>query len=177
MPFPTLHTTRLTLRPFRRSDAPIVQRLAGDPEVALKTDVIPYPYGDGVAEEWIDSLEPAWEEGRLLTLAVTENIDGLVGTMSLSINSRHRSAELGYWIGRPFWNKGYATEAGRALLRYGFDEIGLNRIQARQMPRNAASARVLEKLGMRLEGVHRQCLFLRGEFEDLAVYAILASDV
>ena len=177
MSLPTLRTTRLTLRPHRLSDAPVVQRLAGDPEVALETDAIPYPYEDGVAEAWIDSLEPAWEDGRLLTLAITEQSDGLVGTMSLSINPRHRSAELGYWIGQPYWNKGYATEAGRAFLRYGFDEIGLNRIQARHMPRNAASARVLEKLGMRLEGVHRQCLYLRGEFEDLAVYAILASDV
>ena len=176
MPLPILHTARVRLRPFQRSDAAIVQRLAGDPEVALKTEAIPYPYGDGMAEDWIDTLEPAWEEGYLFTLAITEESDGLVGAMSLAIRPKHHLGELGYWIGQPFWNRGYATEAGEAFLGHGFEEIGLNRIQARHLPRNAASGRVLEKLGMRREGIHRQCLYAHGRFEDLVMYAILASE-
>lgn len=142
MPLPTLRTPRLGLRPFRQSDAAVVQRLAGDPNIALKTDTIPYPYEDGVAEEWIGTLEPAWEERRLFTLAITEPQDGVVGAMSLAINRKHHWGELGFWIGQPFWNRGYATGAGKALLRYGFDEIGLNRIQAcGGMPLRAGSSR------------------------------------
>lgn len=173
---PELRTPRLLLRPFSLDDAPVVQRLAGVPEVALTTQNIPYPYEDGVAEEWISTHAPRWEAGRFLTLAITTEAEGLVGAVSLHFNHPNRRGELGYWVGLPFWNRGYATEASGALVQFGFEQMELNRIHARHMVRNPASGRVMEKLGMRLEGILREYLQSRGRFEDIAMYSILASD-
>lgn len=97
----------------------------------------------------------------------------LMGAIGLEFNHQSRLAELGYWIGVPYWNKGYTTEAARALLEYGFNTLGLNRIQARHMTNNPASGRVMQKLGMTYEGTHRQATRRFGEYQDLAVYAIL----
>ena len=174
---PVLNTRRLVLRPFEAGDAPAVQRLAGAPEVALTTQNIPHPYPDGVAEAWIASHGPAWEEGRFLTLAITSAPEGLVGAVSLHLTPAHRRGELGYWVGVPFWNRGYATEASAALVDFGFRRLALNRVQARHLTCNPASGRVMEKLGMKLEGIQRQYLLVRGAFEDLAMYAILRSDL
>lgn len=173
MPIPTLETRRLVLRPFDPSDAPVVQRLAGAREVALPTQNIPHPYEDGVAEKWIASHGPAWDAGRYLTLAITASGEGVVGAVGLHITKEHRRGELGYWVGVPFWNRGYATEAAGALVGFGFEDLDLNRIQARHMTFNAASGRVMEKLGMKLEGIQRQAVLVRGAFEDIALYAIL----
>ncbi|HEX8695123.1 MAG TPA: GNAT family N-acetyltransferase [Longimicrobium sp.] len=177
MSIPVLKTERLVLRPFQAGDAAVVQRLAGAPEVAMMTQNIPHPYEDGMAEAWIASHGPAWEEGSLLALAITSAHDGLVGTVSLRLTPAHRRAELGYWVGVPFWNQGYVTEAAAALVDFGFRQLGLNRIQARHLTRNPASGRVMQKLGMKFEGVQRQYMLVRGAFEDLAMYAVLRSDL
>lgn len=176
-PLPTLETDRLILRPFRPDDAATVQRLAGVPDVALTTQNIPYPYEDGMAEAWIATHGPAWDHGRFLTLAVTTPEEGVVGAVSLHIAAAHERGELGYWVGQPFWNRGYATEAARTMMTYGFEELGLNRVQARHMTRNPASGRVMEKLGMHTEGVQRGHARAHGEFEDVAMYGILRSDL
>ena len=156
MAIPTLKTKRLVLRPFTSADAQAVQRLAGAPEVALTTQNIPHPYEDGMAEDWIASHAENWAGKKSLTVAMDNETDGMVGAIGLHLNAVHQRGELGYWVGLPFWNRGYATEASAALLMFGFDELGLNRIQARHITRNPASGRVMQKLGMTFEGVHRQ---------------------
>jgi ribosomal-protein-alanine N-acetyltransferase len=178
IPAATIETERLVLRPFRLEDAKRVQELAGDAAVAEMTDAIPHPCEDGVAEEWIEGLPAAREAGTDLALAVCLKSDGpVVGAVSLgSISAEHRRGVLGYWIGRPYWNKGYCTEATRAIVEYGFRSLGLNRVQAFHFEPNPASGRVLEKIGMRREGVLRQHLVVRGRFQDLAAYAVLASE-
>ena len=173
---PILQTKRLLLRPYASTDAPTVQRLAGDREVAATAMNIPHPYEDGVAEAWIETRAPKWEAREALVLAVTSEADGLLGTMSLQLALAHRRAELGYWIGVPFWNRGYATEAAGAIVTYGFDELGLNRIEAHHFTRNPASGRVMEKVGMTREGILRQRVLKGDKLEDLALYAILRSD-
>lgn len=176
--FPTLTTARLLLRPFVASDAPAVERLAGAWEVADTTLRIPHPYPAGSAAAWIAEHETAWNAGQRLPLAVAraEAPDELVGSIALAIDAEHSRGELGYWIGVPFWGHGYATEAARAVVSFAFTSLGLNRVQARHFLRNPASGRVLEKIGMRLEGVHRQAYRRWGRFEDVAVYAILAAE-
>jgi ribosomal-protein-alanine N-acetyltransferase len=176
MTIPILRTSRLTMRPFTPDDAGVVQRLAGVPEVALTTMSIPYPYEDGMAEAWISTHQDKWHAKESLTLAITVSVDGLVGAAGLELNMSHWRGELGYWIARDHWNQGYATEAAVALIKYGFDELKLNRIQARYFSRNLASGRVMEKAGMKYEGLLRQYALVRGEFEDVLVYSILSSD-
>jgi RimJ/RimL family protein N-acetyltransferase len=112
-----------------------------------------------------------------VTYALVARSDGgLVGAMGLAIAAQHRRAELGYWVGVPHWNRGYATEAGRALLAYAFGPLGLHRVEAHHFTRNPASGRVMQKLGMRPEGVHRDVVLKWDRFEDLASYAVLESD-
>ena len=172
---PILTTARLTLRPFRPADAADVRRLAGEREVAYNTLTIPHPYPEGAAEEWIASHPPAFVAGTRAVFAITQTQDaGLVGAIGLEIAPADQRAELGYWVGIPWWNRGYATEAGRAVLEYGFGPLGLHRIMARHFVRNPASGRVLEKLGMQREGVLRHHALKWGAFEDLAVYSVLA---
>ncbi len=174
---PTLTTQRLRLRPFSLDDALRVQELAGAYEIAETTANIPHPYEDGVAEEWISTHAEAFEHEQGVSLAIELLPDGpLIGAIGLMLHLKHEWAELGYWIGVPYWNRGYCTEAAREVLRYGFQEMGLNRIQARYMPKNPASGRVMEKIGMQREGVLRQSLKRFGEIEDAVMYSILRSE-
>jgi RimJ/RimL family protein N-acetyltransferase len=175
---PRLTTERLVLRPFVAHDAATVERLAGAWEVADTTLNIPHPYPEGGGAAWIESHPAAWETAGRLTLAicVAEAPDAVVGAISLAVAAEHARAELGYWIGVSMWGRGYATEAGHAIVTFGFTTLGLNRIQSRHFVRNPASGRVMQKLGMQFEGVHRQAYRRWDQFEDVAMYAILASD-
>ena len=174
---PTLSTGRLVLRPFELSDAPEVRRLAGDPEVSGSALNIPEPFEEGMAEAWIATHADAFDRGELAAYAVTTKEGGrLVGAAGLTIHRHDDRAELGYWVARPEWGKGYATEAGREMLRYGFEVLGLNRIHADCLARNPASARVLRKLGLTFEGHWRQHARKRGVYEDLDLFGILRSE-
>lgn len=174
---PTLETQRLVLRPLTLGDAADVQRLAGDYAIATTTLLVPHPYPDGAAESWIATLESAYAEGRDLTLAITSRETGeLLGAIGLVLNLFHRRGDLGYWVGKPFWGQGYCTEAGQALLQFGFQELRLHRIQATHFTRNPASGRVMRKLGMRHEGTLRGYTFKWGVFEDTEIYALLADE-
>ena len=174
---PTLSTERLILRPFEPEDAPEVQRLAGMHEIADMTLHIPHPYEDGMAEEWMQTHREQFEEGRQLTLAITDREDGkLLGAIGLQFHKDHRRGELGYWVGVPYWNRGYCTEAAQAMLQYGFVQRGLQKIYASHFARNPASRRVMEKLGMSHEGRLRHHVQKWGRFEDLEIRGILLSE-
>ena len=170
-----LTTERLVLRPFVLSDAADVQRLAGDFAIADTTRVVPHPYLDGMAEDWIATHEPPSDVALQLELAVVEKVtDALVGAASLvAISQQDSRAEMGYWIGKPYWGKGYCTEAAKVLLDHAFSHLRLNRVCARYLKRNAASGRVLEKIGMREEGCLRQENKKWDAFEDVVVCGIL----
>ena len=171
---PTLRTARLLLRPFKLSDAPDVQRLAGDHAIADTTLNVPHPYPDGVAEEWISTHPPAFQAGEAATFAVVlRQEETLVGAFGITIDPRFDSAEMGYWIGRPFWGRGYCTEAARAVLDYAFEDLKLNRVHASHVVRNPASGRVMQKLGMTKEGLRRQHVKKWEKYEDLVNYGIL----
>ncbi len=170
---PTLHTDRLTLRPFTFDDVAQLRPLVGEKEIAANTMTIPHPYPDGEAERWISTHQPRFEEGKAATFAVTlRDSDVLIGAIGLSIKREHSHAEMGYWIGKPYWNKGYATESTQALLRYGFETLGLNRIFAHHMTKNPASGRVMQKIGMTYEGTLPQHMRKGDGFVDLALYGI-----
>jgi len=171
---PTLTTDRLILHPFKMEDASRVRSLAGEWKVAATTANIPHPYEEGMAEAWIGTHLEAYESGKSLTLAIQlKSSNLLIGAISLQLSKANNLGELGYWIGVPYWSQGYCTEAGKAMLVYGFDTLGLNRIQARHIARNPASGRVMQKLGMQHEGTLRQSIFRWDRYEDAEIYAIL----
>jgi RimJ/RimL family protein N-acetyltransferase len=97
--------------------------------------------------------------------------------VGLRVEPDHRRAELGYWIGVPYWGKGYATEAARALVQYGFETLQLHRIFASHFANNSVSAKVLRKIGMRHEGRQRGHILKWGEFLDIEMYGMVGSDV
>ena len=174
---PVLTSERLLFRPFSLSDAPTVQILAGERAIAATTLNIPHPYGDGVAEEWISHHHEDYNTGKSVTYALMlQETDLLVGGIGLSFEKEYEHAELGYWIGVPYWSWGYCTEAARRLLQYGFIERGLNRIWARHFCLNPSSGRVMQKIGMQYEGCLRQQVKKWGEFQDMMFYGILRED-
>ncbi len=174
MDLPTLHTKRLLLRPFQAEDAPTVMKLAGDKEVAATTLNIPYPYEPGIAEGWIQTHPERYRQGLGVVFAIVlVGAGDLIGSISLALNQPNQRAEMGYWIGRPYWNQGYCTEAAGAVIKYGFTQHKLNRIYARHMGRNPASGRVMQKNGMQYEGRLRQHIQKWGFFDDILIYGAL----
>lgn len=167
---PTLETERLRIRPYTEADIPELVPLVGAREVAATTLRIAHPYTNQDAR---DFLELARELDKLW-LAMTLRADGRqIGGIGLRIEQPHRHAELGYWLGVSYWGHGYATEASREMLRYGFEDLGLQRIFATHFKHNPASGRVLKKIGMRYEGCQREHLLKWGQFVDSELYGIL----
>ena len=137
----------IALRTFEMRDAPRVQLLAGEREVAETTAQLPHPYPDGAAEAWIAGQSRSASEHAY---AVTLSEDGmLIGAIALRpVPAEH--GHLGYWIGRPYWGRGYATCATRALLAIAFHCLDAEELTAWHLARNVASGRVLEKCGFTL---------------------------
>lgn len=170
---PVLQTARLTLRPMTAGDAEAVRRLAGDPDVAASALNIPHPFDPEMAEEWIGRQAQAYQDAREVTFAIIRRADEeFVGAIGLDVRAEHDRAELGYWIGQPFWGRGYASEAAYAVVQFAFDDLELNRIYANHFADNPASGRVLEKIGMAKEGCQRQHVLWWGEYRDLVCYGI-----
>lgn len=177
-PQATLTTERLILRPFALEDAPAVQRLAGMAEIAATTVNIPHPYPPGGAINFILDQHLLYEKGAGVGFAITKADYGLLcGCIGLSFDHEDRQAEMGYWLGVPFWGRGYATEAARQVLAYGFAVMGCRRIHARHFGSNPASGRVLAKAGMRREGCRREAVYKEGRgYEDCIDYGILSRE-
>ena len=175
---PTLETERLVLRPYTLDDAADVRRLAGDPVVADTALNIPHPYPEGAAEAWIGQHQGWFDAGEGVVYAVTLRATGeLLGSVSMGINRKHNRAEMGYWIGKPYWNQGYATEAVKRMIDFGFRDIGLHRIYSGCDIDNTASKKVMENAGMRYESHWRKDRMRNGAWADGLGYAILDEDV
>lgn len=175
---PTLRTSRLLLGAFEIGDAPELQRLAGAREIADTTVSIPHPYELDHALAWIGHQRRESVRGRTTNFAI-RLLPGspLIGCAGLrDIDPEHLQAELGFWIGRDWWGHGYAREAAAEVIRFGFEQLGMNRIYAHHMARNPAAGHVLLHLGMQREGVLRERVRKWGVFEDVVLYAILRED-
>jgi [ribosomal protein S5]-alanine N-acetyltransferase len=175
---PNIETARLLLRPMRMADADVVQRLAGDRAIADMTLNIPYPYEDGLAEKWISNHRDWFENREQVVFAITPLNQSalLLGAVGLLAEPDDQRAELGYWIGVPHWGQGYATEAARAVVAFGFESWQLHRITANCFLRNPASARVMQKIGMTHEGHLRQHVKKWDAFEDIEIFGILVEE-
>jgi [ribosomal protein S5]-alanine N-acetyltransferase len=176
---PMIRTARLLLRGMRPSDAVAVAEGSGDQRVAQFLTDVPTPYPLELATQWIMRRIERGASGRGPTLAITLADDGpygiALGTVALRIHPRDQRAELGYWLRFDAWNQGYASEATRAITRWGFAN-GLGKIYARVMSNNQASVRVLQKLGMQQEGYLRSHLRKGKALMDVVEYAVLRQD-
>lgn len=173
-----LETERLSLRPFAATDIPDIVRLAGEREVAATTLRIPHPYTEDDGRSWVDAQPGQLERDEAVSWAVTLRDDGrLVGAVGLvNVSREHRHAEMGFWIGRPFWNRGYGTEAARAALEFAFVDLDLHRVHAHHLAGNEGSGRILRKLGMSQEGILRRHVRKWDQVHDAVLYGILRGE-
>ena len=175
---PPLETKRLLLRAFTLEDATQVRELASAREVAATTLNIPHPYDTSDAETWIASHPGSFQAGEAVHFAITRKQEGdLIGAVGLQIQAVHRRAELGYWIGVPYWNQGYCSEAAAAVVRFGFEELGLHRVFAHHFSSNPASGRVMHKVGMLHEGRLHEHVLKWDAFHDLEIYGLTREDM
>jgi RimJ/RimL family protein N-acetyltransferase len=171
---PPIETERLLLRKIVVDDAEDMFEYGRDPEVTRYLMWEPHRTIDD-SIEFIRWVMRQYEAGEVapwgLELKDTGKFIGTVGFVEW--NLRHSRAEIGYSLARPFWGLGLMTEAARAVIDFGFGTMGLNRVEANCFIENARSARVMEKCGMTFEGVLRQYLFVKGQYEDVKMYSIL----
>jgi ribosomal-protein-alanine N-acetyltransferase len=177
-PFPTLQTSRLTLREMTLDDAEEHFRVRADPEVMKYWSAAPDTSIEQ-AQQRIEVVRAGVRDGSSIRWVIADRASGaFLGSGGFwRWDQRHFRAEIGYDLGRPHWGKGLMTEALGAMLRFGFEAMSLHSVEANVDPRNEASKRVLVKLGFRQEGYFRENFFHAGEFSDSAVFSLLHADL
>ena len=175
---PTLETDRLLLRPLLLQDDFFVRELANNPKLDSMNIWPLHGYGRQMARRWIGLKRVAWGDGTAAEFGIALKSGGeLLGLVGLdAIDAVHASAELSFLLPERFWGQGYATEAAARLVRYGFEGLKLNRIYARHLASNNASARVLAKLGMVQEGLLRELARKGDAFHDVVMMALLRKE-
>ena len=175
---PELETQRLLLRPVRRGDAGDIFAFASDPEVARYVLWDPHRSVSDT-RSYIAYMRSLYRRGLPASWAVTLRSSGVViGTIGFMwFSETNSSAEVGYSFSRDWWNQGIATEALSVVISSAFASLPLNRLEAQHDVRNPASGRVMEKSGMKKEGVLRRRIRNKGELIDVAIYSILRSDL
>ncbi|MYD10418.1 MAG: GNAT family N-acetyltransferase [Chloroflexi bacterium] len=172
----TLENELLFMRPLEDGDASAIQELAAAPEIAANT-FVPHPYPPDAAGEFIQMGRERWRADEAYVFAIIEKSSGrFAGCMGIHLDPNHGRADVGYWIGLPYWGRGLATAALRLLVKFGFETLKLNRIEAGHFVYNPASGRVMEKAGMRLEGRRRQYMRHHEQYKDVLWRAILRED-
>lgn len=169
----TLTGLKCCLRPWQMSDAPSMALYANNRQIWRNLrDQFPFPFTVADAERWIDSRLGDTSDGVYLAIDVDGAAAGGIACR-FAADVESRSAELGYWLGEPFWGSGVATEAVRLITAHVFDDLDIVRLQACIFGWNRASGRVLEKNGFQLEGVLRSAVFKDNDITDKLIYGRL----
>lgn len=169
----TSSNSNVSLRTLKSSDVTNVVRLANNAKIAANLrDAFPFPYTEKDAESFIEAAQSANPPFRF----AIEKDGAYAGNIALHVQDDvyQKSAEIGYFIGEPFWGQGIATEAVKLIVDYGFETLGVHRIFAGVFSINPASARVLEKAGFSFEGRLKDAVFKNGVLCDELRYAILS---
>ncbi|HEY1720446.1 MAG TPA: 8-oxo-dGTP diphosphatase MutT [Magnetospirillaceae bacterium] len=166
-----IDTARLILRAPRADDVPRMMELLADPDVVRHTARVPHPYTKADGERFIAACAEERAAGAGVTLAIEERVSGqMIGCIGAPFAPGN--AEMGYWLGRPYWSQGYATEAARRLLRFLFEVCSRGLVWACPEPSNPASRRVLEKCGLAFERREHMLFPARGDERDVDVLSI-----
>lgn len=170
-----LETERLILRPMEEADAPAILPFVIDGDVAYNLTRVPHPYPEEELVPFIRKSLAAMERREQFDMVVVlKETGGVIGVCALDdVSWQHMRAEMGYYLGKPYWGQGYMTEAAKRMLEFGFHELGLERIHAYCFVRNTPSAHVLEKIGMTREGLCRRAIKKDDMFLDVFIYGII----
>ena len=172
-----IHTKSLILRILDEADLPAVYDIFSHPEVMRYWSYPPWTESSQ-AHQWLSRVQEGYRTGNDLQFGIERRADHvLVGTCTLfQFHVASRRAEIGYALGRPYWGYGYMNMALQALLRYAFETLELNRLEADIDPRNLASARTLERLGFQKEGYLRERWIVNNEVADTSLYGLLCRE-
>jgi ribosomal-protein-alanine N-acetyltransferase len=173
-----IETKRLRVRDFHARDENDIQEYAGDPEVVRFTSWGPNTLGvtRTVLTGWLEEQQRQSRDSFTVAIELKSE-SRLIGTIRLGLGKEsHRTADFGYSLNRRYWDRGYATEAARAVIDAAFRQLGLHRVWATCDIRNHGSYRVMEKLGMRREAWFRKDVLQKGEWRDSYLYAVLAEE-
>jgi len=179
---PTLHAGGLIFRAGTPDDADEIALLANDPLVSQNLLTMPFPYTRDDAVKWLEMTRADHDAGKSTGFLITRpHPDAsakpeIVGAVGIRLEPAHRRGEMGYWLGRKFWGQGYATIAARTLITHIFATTDLHRIYANHFIGNEVSGRVMEKVGMKREGVLRGGTCKQGVNRDVVLYAIVRGD-
>lgn len=177
-PFPVLETERLYLREIVMEDAEALFEIFSSEEAMIHYGMYPYTEIEQ-AEQLVESFRNSFENDRAIRWAIAlKSTNQLIGTCGFHNRSdKNQRAEIGYEINPEFWEYGYMTEAVKRILKYGFNEMGFNRIEAIVYPENSASIASLEKLEFQEEGILREFMIFREKPQDLVMYSLLKKEV
>ena len=155
-----LESDRLLLRRPERRDIPAIVPLANDYDVAKNLSTMPHPYTAQDGEAYLARLEEK-RDGADFVFAITRKTDS-VYMGGIGLHRKDDGNEFGYWLGKPFWRQGYATEAARLLIGFAFDELGVDGVWAGWFHDNPRSGNVLAKLGCEPKGFEKRSCLARG---------------
>ncbi len=172
--FPTLSTDRLTLGKITYSDIPNIVKYANHKSISDNTLTMPYPDTEDHAVFWINMSNQGFSSQEQFIFGIfLKETNAFIGGMGLHVDKTHHKAEMGYWIAESFWNLGYATEAGKAVIQFGFEVLNLHKIYATHFPFNPASGKVLLNIGMTFESDLKQHYLKNGKYQDVRQYCII----
>ena len=167
-------TERLLLRLFQSSDVEDITRLCNNYNVSKSTLFIPYPYIPDYAIAWIATLEEEFVNEKSYNFAITDKTTKeLYGGIGLSHNAGDKNGETGFWLGEPFWGKGIAAEAAKAIIDFAFSEKKFHKVYARHFESNPPSGKVLQKCGMSREGMLLEHILKENKYENVVHYGII----
>ena len=174
----TLQTERLLLRPLQERDAERISMIADDAElVRYMSDSLPHPYTVVHAVAFIAASHRDYREQEDIEFAITLREDeSLIGLVGMDLNTKDDHVTLGYWIGKPWWGRGYMSEAVREIVRYSFEELELHRVASHHFHPNTASGKVLQKAGLKYEGRRKEHYKKGDRFFDIIDYGVVRSE-
>jgi len=171
--FPKIETERLVLTELKSVDIPEIVKHASNKNISDFTLNLPFPYSEKDAIYWINLANQGFKNGTNIIFGIRLKTDNqFIGGISLTIERKFNRAEIGYWIAEPFWRKGYATEATRSIIKYGFDNLDLNKLTSSHLAKNPASGKVMENSGMKKEGELKEHILKKSEYHDLILYGL-----
>ncbi len=181
--FPKLVSERLILDQIKPSDIPDIVSYAGNIKIVENTRTMPHPYHEEDAISWMNMANEGYKNKDQYIFAIRlKDTNAFLGGIGLSLDNDNNRAELGYWLAEDFWNMGFTTEAVRAILRFGFEELHLNKIIAVYITTNEASGKVMIKNGMVKEGefkdhdIKKDHTVEEGAYVSLIQYRVLKSE-
>jgi ribosomal-protein-alanine N-acetyltransferase len=173
----TIETNRLLLRLFKELDAPEVTKLCNNYNLYKNTLYLPYPYSIKDALSWMKNHLENFNENKSYEFAITDKVTRkLFGAIALTNHQKFNNGEIAYWVGEEYWGNGYATEAAKGILEFAFIEKNYNKVFARYFDSNPVSGKIIEKIGMKNEGILREHVMKENQYIDLAYYRLLKKE-